>query len=309
MKIILLSKLCRHSGSRPLSLTTLIVVLVLLFAGATSGGIWAGYQMGVDVAVAPLHGESGEDSLRVMLAAQKVELVDTRRQSQEHLDALALRLGQMQSNILRIDALGERLAEEGGLDVMEFSFGQEPGQGGMDPAELAQSVELSELLVDMERLSRSIDDRAHKLELMEGLIFNNGVHQDLKPSGRPVEKGWISSGYGYRKDPFNGKKAFHKGVDVAGKSDSNIIAVAAGVVTWAGEKSNYGSLVEVRHADGYVTRYGHNSKVLVKIGELVTKGQVIATMGSSGRSTGPHVHFEIARNGQRINPTKYLRAK
>ncbi|MEJ1335125.1 MAG: M23 family metallopeptidase [Candidatus Sedimenticola sp. (ex Thyasira tokunagai)] len=309
MKIILLSKLCRQSGSRPLSLTKLVAALVLLFVGVTSGGIWAGYQLGVDAGVAHSTAEGGEGMLRQVLAAQQEEIFETRRQSQEHLDALALRLGQMQSNILRIDALGERLAKKGGLDITEFSFGQEPGQGGIDPAVSAQSVEVSELLADMERLSRSIDDRAHKLELMEVLIFNTGVHQDLKPSGRPVTKGWVSSRYGYRKDPFTGKKAFHRGVDVAGKKNSDIIAVAAGVVTWAGEKSNYGSLVEIRHTDGYMTRYGHNSKLLVKSGELVTKGQVIAAMGSSGRSTGPHVHFEIARNGQAINPSKYLRSK
>ncbi len=171
------------------------------------------------------------------------------------------------------------------------------------------SVDAEDLLIDMNRLSFSIDDRAHKLELMEGLLFNTSVHQDLKPAGRPVTKGWVSSHYGYRKDPFSGKKAFHHGVDVAGKENSDVIAVAAGVVTWVGEKKNYGHLVEIRHADGYLTRYGHNSKLLVKRGELVTKGEVIAQMGSSGRSTGPHVHFEIARNGQTINPAKYLRAR
>lgn len=310
MKIILLSKLCQQSGSRPLSVTRLVVVLVLLFAGATSGGIWAGYQLGIEGTMRQASGdeEVEGEALRLMLTSQQQELSDTRRETQEHLDALALRLGQMQSSILRLDALGEQLAEQGGLDASEFSFGQVPGQGGIDSG-AAQSVEVSELFADMERLTRTIDDRAHKLALMEGVIFNTDIHQDLKPSGRPVQKGWISSRYGYRKDPFTGKKAFHRGVDVAGKEDSGVITVAAGVVTWSGEKNGHGKLVEIRHADGYLTRYGHNKKLLVKSGELVTKGQVIALMGSTGRSTGPHVHFEIARYGQSVNPDKYLRAK
>ncbi|MES9906523.1 MAG: M23 family metallopeptidase [Sedimenticola sp.] len=309
MKIILLSKLCRRSGSMPLSVTKLVVALGIFLVAVTSGGIWAGYQLGLSSGIAGTSGSEEKGMLQLMLAAQQEELDETRRKSEEHLDALALRLGQMQSNILRIDALGERLAKQGGLDLGEFSFGREPGQGGIDPEDATLSVDAEDLLTDMKRLSFSIDDRAHKLELMEGLLFNTSVHQDLKPAGRPVTKGWVSSPYGYRKDPFSGKKAFHRGVDVAGKENSEVVAVAAGVVIWAGKKQNYGHLVEIRHADGYLTRYGHNSKVLVKRGELVTKGEVIAQMGSSGRSTGPHVHFEIARNGQTINPAKYLRAR
>ncbi|MEW7980521.1 MAG: M23 family metallopeptidase [Candidatus Sedimenticola endophacoides] len=133
------------------------------------------------------------------------------------------------------------------------------------------------------------------------------MRSPLTPAGRPVKKGWISSPYGYRKDPKTGKRDFHHGVDVASKENSDVIAVAAGVVTWVGEKSGYGILVELRHADGYTTRYGHNNKALVQAGDMVAKGQVIALVGSTGRSTGPHVHFEIARGGKALNPHKYLK--
>jgi murein DD-endopeptidase MepM/ murein hydrolase activator NlpD len=197
----------------------------------------------------------------------------------------------------------------GKLDEAEFNFEEEPARGGIESTETVQSVGLSELVSEMEQLSLVITDRQHKLDLMEGLIRDKRMSEELLPTGRPVEKGWVSSRYGYRNDPFTGKKAFHYGVDVAGKQDSNVVAVASGIVTWAGEKSGFGELVEVRHSGGYVTRYGHNHKILVKPGDLVIQGQPIALMGSSGRSTGPHVHFEIARNGKTIDPAKYLRAK
>ncbi len=253
--------------------------------------------------------ETTADVVHDLILTQREEILDTKGRTQEHLDALALRLGQMQSHILRINALGERLAKLGKLDEGEFNFDEEPARGGLESEETAQSVSLTELVTEMEALSQAISDREHKLNLMEGLIRNSRLSDELVPSGRPVEKGWVSSKYGYRNDPFSGKKAFHRGVDVAGKKDSNVIAVASGIVTWIGKKSGFGQLVELTHSNGYVTRYGHNSKILVEVGELVTKSQPIALMGSSGRSTGPHVHFEIAKNGKTVNPTKYLRKK
>lgn len=309
MKMMLLSRLFHKTGDLPIlsygALRLLVPVLVLLMGGS----LWAGYQWGLGASSTRLAEENTAEVVHGLLLAQRDELQETRGRTQEHLDALALRLGQLQSHILRIDALGERLAEAARLDEDEFDFGAEPARGGIEEGELARSVGLSELVADMEQLSQLISDREHKLDLMEGLIFDRQLNGAMLPAGRPVEKGWISSRYGYRNDPFTGKKTFHHGVDVAGKKDSNVVAVASGIVTWTGERSGYGKLIEVRHADGYVTRYGHNSKILVKPGELVTQGQPIALMGSTGRSTGPHVHFEIARNGKTLNPSKYLRAK
>lgn len=285
-------------------LGTCLSAFLLLIVG---GSLWAGYEMGIR-ALDPDHRQREVTAaFREMLENQRRDLNQTRRQTRNHLDALALRLGMMQSHIIRLDALGEQLVKAGELDADEFNFAETPALGGLDSQDSASSVELFELVSEMEQLARSIEDREHKLTLMEGLILNQKVDSVLLPAGRPVSKGWISSPYGKRKDPFTGKKAFHRGVDIAGKKGSDVFAVAAGVVTEAGKKSGYGYLVEIRHVDGYVTRYGHNDKIIVKTGDLVSKGQVIGSMGSSGRSTGPHVHFEIARNGKSINPSKYLR--
>lgn len=308
MKMMLLPNFLRKTGRWSIASygsPAVLLPVIMILMGAT---LWGGYQWGVSAA-SERSAENTTEAVHGLLLAQRDELQETKGRTQEHLDALALRLGQLQSHILRLDALGERLAQAAKLDEGEFDFDEEPARGGIEEGELAQSVSLSELVADMEQLSLMISDREHKLDLMEGLIFDQQMNAAMLPAGRPVERGWISSRYGYRKDPFNGKKTFHHGVDVAGKKNSNVVAVASGIVTWTGKRGGYGKLVEIRHADGYVTRYGHNSKILVAPGDLVTQGQPIALMGSSGRSTGPHVHFEIVRNGKSINPSRYLQAK
>lgn len=309
MKIILLSRLCHKKGSRPVSVYRLGLVLVPLLVLVMGGAVWGGYQWGLSSQQAPVAREDTRDMLEDLLQDQRQELQETRDRTQRHLDAMALRLGQLQSDILRINALGERLVELGELDQDEFNFQEIPARGGLESQENTRSISPSELLTEMDQLSRVLEDREHKLALVEGLIRDSQLREEMRPRGRPVEKGWISSSYGYRNDPFTGKRTFHHGVDVAGKKNSNVVAVASGIVTWVGTKSGYGKLVEISHPDGYTTLYGHNSKILVKVGDLVTQGQPVALMGSSGRSTGPHVHFEIARNGQTLNPSKYLRKK
>jgi murein DD-endopeptidase MepM/ murein hydrolase activator NlpD len=136
--------------------------------------------------------------------------------------------------------------------------------------------------------------------------MSRSLSERVTPSGRPVEEGWLSSRYGKRNDPFTGKQDFHKGLDFAGKKGSEVIAVGDGVVSWAGVKSGYGKLIEINHGNGYATRYGHNQSNLVKIGDTVKKGQQIALMGSTGRSTGPHVHFEVLHDGKAVNPSKFV---
>jgi len=133
------------------------------------------------------------------------------------------------------------------------------------------------------------------------------LSEDSTISGRPVEKGWISSGYGMRTDPFNGRKRWHNGVDFAGKAGANVVAVASGVVTWSSKYNNYGNMVEIDHGEGVVTRYAHNQENKVKVGDLVQRGQVIAALGSTGRSTGPHLHFEVYKNGRAVDPSVYIR--
>jgi murein DD-endopeptidase MepM/ murein hydrolase activator NlpD len=222
------------------------------------------------------------------------------------MDALGQRLAQMQAAILRLDGLGQRLVDMADLDRGEFDFGRPPAQGGPDELADAGPIQAPDLLAALDDLSRQIDDRQRQLNALETLLFDRQLKKAGRPSGRPVRRGWLSSPYGKRTDPFTGRPARHRGIDFAGRRGSEVVAVAAGVVTWSGPRSGYGNLVEINHGNGYVTRYGHNEQNLVEVGERVRKGQQIARMGSSGRSTGPHVHFEVLRHGRQINPARFI---
>ena len=284
---------------------SLVTVAVLLFG---LGMLWTGYQIGLSDAEFPEH--QLVVSLKRTFTEERRLLEDARADAQSEIDAMAVRMGQLQSQLLRLDALGERLVEIGRLDKGEFSFEEPPAVGGPEGIEGAeQQSALPDLLVEMQHLERLIEDRQHQLALVEDLIMNSNLEESLHPAGRPITKGWISSYYGMRNDPFNGKRSMHKGMDFAGKEGSEVVAVAAGVVTWAGERYGYGEMIEINHGKGIVTRYGHNKKLMVEVGDRIKQGQVIATMGSSGRSTGPHVHFEVMKNGKAVNPTKYIQSK
>ena len=227
------------------------------------------------------------------------------QQTSDSLNALAISLGQMEARSLRLDALGSRLAEMAGLDEDEFDFDSEPPVGGpADP--IVISSQLPGLLERFTDLQRQIDDRRDKLQMMESIMMDVELMKQIFPEGRPINKGWLSSRYGYRIDPFTGTRSWHAGVDFAGKFGSDVIAVASGVVTYSGHKGNFGKLVEIRHSNGYATRYAHNSENLVNVGDIVERGDVVARMGSSGRSTGSHVHFEVLHEGKTVNPKKYI---
>ena len=174
-------------------------------------------------------------------------------------------------------------------------------------AEFSVDFSTLEISSELDKFEARLSDREQQLELLESLLTNRKLEDQAWLSGRPIEKGWISSHYGQRTDPFSGQLAMHKGIDFAGQSGSNIIAVASGVVTWVGAQPGYGQMVEISHADGYVTRYAHNKQNLVEPGALVRKGQPIALMGSSGRSTGAHVHYEVFRHGRTVDPSTYVR--
>jgi murein DD-endopeptidase MepM/ murein hydrolase activator NlpD len=273
------------------------------------GMMWTGYQKGLTDAEFPEHQLVA--SLKRTFNDERRLLEDARADAQSGIDAMAVRMGQLQSQLLRLDALGERLVEMGRLDKGEFNFEKPPALGG--PQEGTDSANqqsaLPNLLIELKNFEQMIDNRQHQLALVEDLIMNSNLEESLHPAGRPIEKGWISSYFGMRNDPFTGKRTMHKGIDFAGKEGSEVVAVAAGVVTWAGKHSGYGQLVEINHGKGLRTRYGHNEKILVEIGDRIKQGQVIATMGTSGRATGPHVHFEVVKNGKAVNPTKYIRSK
>jgi len=240
------------------------------------------------------------------LRAQRSEIQRLRDKTQNTLDGMALRVGQMQAQLTRLNAVGEHLAKKAKLKSTEFNFDQLPAIGGAETKTSGLSFTQDQLLFDIERLGQQLTLREKQLELLGMFTANKKLTNAVRPAGLPVEKGWLSSHYGYRADPFSGKKAFHHGVDIAGKSGTNVLAAASGLVTIASKKSGYGFLIEIDHGESYVTRYGHNKEMLVKVGDLVKQGEPIAKMGSTGRSTGPHVHFEVLRHGKKVNPRKYL---
>ena len=255
---------------------------------------------------------SGDENLsrvnyaKTGLEQQAREVDDLKNVTQQQLTGMTLKLADMQSQLLRLDALGSRLVEQAGLNPDEFSFNQLPAMGG--PEELSYvSIKVDDsLLTKMDFMLGQIQNKSQQLNALESIMMSHHITDQSRLTGRPVTSGWLSSHYGVRKDPFSGRAAMHKGVDFAGKEGDVVMATAAGVVTWADERSGYGLLVEIDHGDGLVTRYGHGKQLNVKIGDVVTKGQQIASMGSTGRSTGPHVHYEVLRKGQPLDPLPYV---
>jgi murein DD-endopeptidase MepM/ murein hydrolase activator NlpD len=240
------------------------------------------------------------------LISQRRLINDIGVETDQSLSALALNLGQLRAHVVRLDALGSRLTEMAKLDPSEFDFTAEPALGGPTPTGQQSSVNVRDLAEEIERIAGELSDRTDKLTALESLLMSRKLQGATHPEGRPVSSGWISSGFGNRTDPMSGKSEFHRGVDFAGKWGSDIVAVAAGVVTWSGKRFGHGNSVEISHGNGYTTRYSHNLENLVKKGDKVEKDQVIAKMGSSGRSTGSHIHFEVLEDGKIVNPGKFI---
>lgn len=283
---------CQLDGPRQLIATCIIISL---FAGLlVSSGFWYGKTQAAVHELAELEHD---------ISRQKVLINEARQSAESELDALAARLGKMQANVIRLNALGQRLVKVAKLDSKEFNFKNAPSYGGPVEADGVASMDFGSVIAS---LDKQLSSREEQLAVLEEVIMNRQLRSKSKPRGRPITKGWTSSYYGKRADPFTGKIAMHKGMDFAGKEGSNIVAVANGVVTWAGDRYGYGNLVEINHGNGYTTRYGHNAKLLVKAGDSVEKGQVISKMGSTGRSTGPHVHFEVLKNDRQVNPAKFV---
>jgi murein DD-endopeptidase MepM/ murein hydrolase activator NlpD len=280
-----------------LPVTGLVAVAGLAVLSAVL--LYTGFRLGADEVayVAEWQGEVQE---------QRAEVARVKASARDHLDALTLRVGQMQAQLLRLNALGERLVSQADIDDEEFNFDALPPVGGPQDVSGLASTELPDFLNMLDELTTGLDDREQKLSVLERVLMDRSLRERVFPSGRPVTEGWLSSGFGKRADPFTGKQEYHDGVDFAGKEGADVMSVGDGVVTWSGKRSGYGNLVEINHGNGYVTRYGHNREQLVDVGDTVKKGQMIALMGSTGRSTGPHVHFEVLRNGKPVNPSRYI---
>jgi murein DD-endopeptidase MepM/ murein hydrolase activator NlpD len=246
------------------------------------------------------------EAIKGQVKHDQQELVATKLEAEQQLQALTLKMAELQARLVRLDALGERLTSIAKLDKGEFDFGQRPALGGPESDDMGTSYTAPGFVDAIDQLAVLVDNRYQQLEILESLMVNRKLQDDAFLAGRPIKKGWMSSRFGHRSDPFTGRVAMHKGVDFAGKEGAEIISVAAGVVTWSAERYGYGQMVEVNHGGGYITRYAHNKENLVKPGDVVKKGQVLAYMGSSGRSTGPHVHFEVFKHGRQVDPAAYI---
>lgn len=279
-----------------------MLIVGTLSCAAFAGGYWFSAHTGSGVSLGEVASLSDE------LAVQKSAIKTTRQETEDTLDALAIRIGQMNARIIRLDALGRRLTDMADLSDGEFDFDSAPAIGGPEePYATGSNVAVPEVLAAMTELDSQLNNREAQLGVLESVLMNQNLSERVYPKGRPVKAGWMSSYFGKRTDPFTGKQANHRGVDFAGKSGAEIVTVADGVVTWSSPRYGFGKLVEINHGNGYSTRYAHNSENLVAVGEEVKKGQIVALMGETGRATGPNLHFEVLRNGQRVNPVTFIR--
>src|SRR6185369_11038369 len=267
----------------------------------TIGGVAALGLLAATFALGMRLGSTG-----ITTRAQLTELGRLRQQVQDRVDSMSVRVGELNAHIIRIDALGKRLTQMANINNSELNFDVKPAVGGPEEESVGASAQIPDLTRMMDDVQRRLEQRDSQLLALENVILSRSLNDAIRPEGRPVMEGYISSYFGGRTDPFDGHEAVHKGVDFAGAAGEQVMSVAAGVVTRAEPSSGYGNLVEINHGNGYVTRYGHNQRVLVAVGDMVVRGQPIALLGSTGRSTGPHVHFEVLRNGQQINPLSFI---
>lgn len=225
---------------------------------------------------------------------------------EDQMRALNIRMAEMQARLIRLDALGEYLAESADVKSDEFDFTQKPPMGGPLTGELTVLQDQTALEVRLDELAEEIDYKEIQLDALGSLLSGRRKAPAGYLANMPVRKGYTTSRYGYRTDPFTGRTAFHAGIDFAGPEGTDVFAVAPGIVTFAGAKSGYGNVVEINHGDGMSTRYAHARNLVVKMGDMVSKDQLIAYMGSTGRSSGPHLHYEVMRNGTQVDPATYI---
>jgi murein DD-endopeptidase MepM/ murein hydrolase activator NlpD len=299
--IILLSR--HHGAARSLSLDLRWLLLALLLAlgvalasGVAVGAWWAPATVAVQ----------DDSKINQVLDEQRAEVGAVRLDAQRQLDAFAVHVAELQARLARLDALGARLTELADLDASEFDFSLNVGQGGAEDTLGDAAYAPPPFMDELDQLSLRLDSREQLLEVLEQLIGDRQLSEAEYLSGMPVRHGYMSSPFGRRVHPLTGRNTQHKGVDFAAKPGSDVVAVAAGVVSFSGVKSGYGNVIEVSHADGYTTLYAHNKQNIVQIGDLVQRGQTIAKVGRSGRASGYHVHFEVTKSGRLVNPASYI---
>lgn len=239
------------------------------------------------------------------LAAQRRAIAQSRLHTGTHLNALAQRLGHLQAQVMRLNALGSRLTRMAGLDPREFNFSARAAMGG--PSNQGSTLQRVDVFGALNTLDNQVARQSEQLEALQTLLITSQIQTAATPAGWPVSTGWLSSHFGLRTDPFTGRSSLHRGVDIASPMGSAIRAIGDGVITYAGKKQGYGLMVEIKHGQGYSTRYAHASTVLVNLGDRIVRGQLVARVGTSGRSTGPHLHLEVLRNRVQVDPDQFLK--
>ena len=303
MQIILISDSLTRARSITLSAMHLVasaIVLLLVVLGATAAVYWITLRYAAEVPLPALQ--------RLVLAAHETEAERSRAFVQQNIDAMASKLGEMQAQLTRLDTLGDRLASLAG--VRDLRTSDAPGLGGAAPTTQlpSQNLSLGDFSGRLLDLSRQLENKNDMLGVLESQLFEQAVKKKLMPTMLPVRAPFNASGFGKRVDPFTGQVAMHEGIDFLAEAGSSIVAAAGGVVVFAGFHPQYGYVIDVDHGNDLVTRYAHCSKLFVKEGDVVARGRKIGEVGSTGRSTGPHLHFEVRFRGAAQNPSKFLLA-
>ncbi len=304
MQIIVVSSRLTNARAKSLSTPQLVVigcVFAMVSLMLSAGLLYVGLRYANDLKLPFLHS--------VLASAKDDEARRSESYMRENLNAMAVRVGQMQAQLVRLDALGERLATLAGIKPSEFRFGELPGRGGPIPAGLqSRALSMEDFEKQLELIGRHMENRTDALGVLEASLFDAAVKQKLLPTITPVETSWSASSFGWRIDPISGMQAMHEGVDFIAPVGTPIVAAAGGIVVAAERRSHYGNMVEIDHGNDFITRYAHASRMLVKVGDVVQRGVKIAEVGTTGRTTGPHLHFEVRYKGMAQNPTRFLQA-
>jgi murein DD-endopeptidase MepM/ murein hydrolase activator NlpD len=310
LKIILLKDNTAKNGAFCLSGHKLLISGVALLVALPIVLSLATYWVvsAIDRSLNPFVDPQYRIAVETRVNEQQQGMLETRKYVRQHMDVLGRRVGSLQAQVSRINAVEMRIAQASGINLEDFEFELDPPIGGVAAGETVDSeqVDIENAIVAIEK---ELAIRESEIAAVDFLLSRNTLETQQTPTGWPVQGGWVSSNFGSRLHPISGKKQFHRGVDIPGKEGSSVLAVADGVVIRSTKGPAYGWLVEIDHGDSYSTLYSHNRKNLVSQGETVVKGQAIAELGSTGRSTGPHVHFEVSKNKRNINPVRYLYKK
>ncbi len=302
MDIILVSNRFAKARSITLARTHLMLAAMLVI------GLFLASVLAAQYVIVRFQPDALSSEMRGWLASAQAEGQQKQQAYlREGLDTMAMRLGQMQAQLVRLDTLGARLAKLSGMKPQEFAFDQVPARGGPYIPTAQQDVSLASMDRQLASLSVLLNDRNDKLVALETLLMQDRLDKKLLPSVAPISDGWYSSNFGWRIDPFTGQNAMHEGVDYMVPEGTSIRAAASGIVVYSGYDPQYGNMTEIDHGNDIITRYAHASRLLTKAGQVVRRGQEIAKVGSTGRSTGNHLHFEVRYKGIAQNPLRFLK--